>query len=166
MAAGLEDLFRAHWPLVYGYLARRTGDPVLAEELAQETFYRATRAFLGWRGGSAVAWLLAIARHALIDESRRGSRLQPLADSLVGESGPDVTAATMTDLLAPLPAPQRRLLELVYVYGYSHAEVAAITGVSEGAVKTGVWRARQAFRRQYADQEPQGLATTVGDERP
>ena len=162
MAVGLEDLFRAHWPSVYGYLNRRTGDPVLAEELAQETFYRATRAFLGWRGGSAVAWLLAIARHALIDESRRGSRLQPLPDSLVGESGPDVTAATMTELLAALPTSQRRLLELVYVYGYSHAEVAALTGSSEGAVKTGVWRARQAFRRHCAEQEPEGPATSVG----
>ena len=61
MAAGLEEMFRAHWSLVYGFLARRTGSPTLAEELAQETFYRATRAFLGWRGGSASAWLLAIA---------------------------------------------------------------------------------------------------------
>ena len=56
MAGGLEDLFRAHWSLVRGYLLRRTGDPAAAEELAQETFYRATRAFLGWRGGSPVAW--------------------------------------------------------------------------------------------------------------
>jgi DNA-directed RNA polymerase specialized sigma24 family protein len=54
VAAGLEDLFRAHWPLVYGFLLRRTGNPSAAEELAQETFYRATRAFLGWRGGYAL----------------------------------------------------------------------------------------------------------------
>lgn len=72
MAAGMEELFRAHWPLVFGYLARRTGDTTVAEELAQETFYRATRAFLGWRGESPAAWLLAIARNALADEGRRG----------------------------------------------------------------------------------------------
>lgn len=145
--AGLEDLFRAHWPLVNGYLARRTGDAVLAEELAQETFYRATRAFLGWRGGSAVAWLLAIARHVLIDEVRRGRRLVPLPDSLVADiepSGEDVTR-----VLASLPKAQHQVLELIYVYGYSHAEAAAILGTSEGAVKTAVWRARSAFRRAY-----------------
>lgn len=148
MAAGLEDLFRSHWPLVFGYLSRRTGDPALAEELAQETFYRATRAFLGWRGGAPAAWLLAIARHALIDEVRRGRRLEPLDDELAAgvddDDGPDVDAA-----LARLPEPQRRLLELVYVHGYSHAEVAAMNGSSAGGVKTAVWRARDAFRREY-----------------
>jgi hypothetical protein len=54
----MTELFRAHWPTVFGYLCRRTGDPVLAEELAQETFVKATAAFLGWRGGPAAAWLL------------------------------------------------------------------------------------------------------------
>jgi RNA polymerase sigma factor (sigma-70 family) len=152
MAAGLEDLFRAHWTLVYGYLARRTGDPGLAEELAQETFYRATRAFLGWRGGSPGAWLLAIARHALIDEVRRGRRLVPLDETLVEPSAP-VDDDVVTAALASLPTRQRRLLELVYVYGYSHAETGAILGTTEGAVKTGVWRARAAFRRHLAEDE-------------
>src|SRR5919198_3798692 len=102
MAAGLEDLFRAHWSLVYGYLARRTADPTLAEELAQETFYRATRAFLGWRGGSPVAWLLSIARHVLIDEERRGRRLVPLPDSLPDAGAPD-SEGDLESLLHPLP---------------------------------------------------------------
>jgi RNA polymerase sigma factor (sigma-70 family) len=146
--AGLEDLFRAHWPLVNGYLARRTGDAVLAEELAQETFYRATRAFLGWRGGSAVAWLLAIARHVLIDEVRRGRRLVPLPDSLAADIEPG-DGDDVTRVLASLPKSQHQVLELIYVYGYSHAEAAAILGTSEGAVKTAVWRARSAFRRAY-----------------
>jgi DNA-directed RNA polymerase specialized sigma24 family protein len=152
--AGLEDLFRAHWSLVNGYLARRTGDPVLAEELAQETFYRATRAFLGWRGGSAVAWLLAIARNVLIDEARRGRRLVPLSESLVAGIEPS-GGDDITRVLASLPKAQRQVLELIYIYGYSHAEAAAILGTSEGAVKTAVWRARSAFRRVYlAEDEP------------
>src|SRR4051794_41700994 len=88
MAPELEDLFRAHWPLVFGYLRRRTGDASAAEELAQETFYRATRAFLGWRGGSAGAWLLSIARHVLIDEVRRGRRLVSLPGTLPPPAAP------------------------------------------------------------------------------
>jgi len=154
MAAGLEELFRAHWPLVHAYLTRRTGDVSLAEELAQETFYRATRAFLGWRGGSAVAWLLTIARHVLIDEVRRGRRLVPLPESLIDPSGPGV-ALEVEPLLQRLPEQQRRLLRLVYVYGYSHAEVAALTGTTEGAVKTGIWRSREAFRRLYHQESEQ-----------
>lgn len=151
MAAGLEELFRAHWSLVHGYLTRRTGDPVLAEELAQETFYRATRAFLGWRGGSATAWLLSIARNILIDEVRRGRRLVPLPESLTDPGEPD-RGDVVDDVLARLSESQRRMLELVYVHGYSHAEVAAMTGTTEGAVKTAAWRARAAFKEEYLRQ--------------
>jgi RNA polymerase sigma-70 factor (ECF subfamily) len=154
MAAGLEEMFRAHWPLVFGFLARRTGDRVLAEELAQETFYRATRAFLGWRGGSATAWLLAIARNVLIDEVRRGRRLLPLPESLIDASEPPGQGERVGDVLAALPEAQRRVLQLVYVHGYSHAEAAAILGSSEGAVKTAVWRARAAFRELYELEAP------------
>ena len=149
MGGGLEQLFRAHWPLVNGYLRRRTGDAALAEELAQETFYRATRAFLGWRGGSPAAWLLAIARHVLVDEVRRGRRLVDLSESLAA-AAPE-GSRDVADTLALLPESQRRVLVLVYVYGYSHAEVAAMTESTEGAVKIAVWRAREAFRRVHEE---------------
>ena len=164
MAGGLEELFRAHWPLVNGYLSRRTGDPSLAEELAQETFYRATRAFLGWRGGSPVAWLLSIARHVLIDEVRRGRRLAPLPETLIDSRGTVDQSLVVDDVLAHLAPEQRQLLELIYVYGFSHREVAAIIDSSEGAVKTAAWRARETFRRVYAEESADVAveATTPG----
>ncbi|MEU7741762.1 sigma factor [Nonomuraea sp. NPDC049158] len=46
-------MYREHWALVCGFLLRRTRDPHLAEDLAQETFVKATRALLGWRGENA-----------------------------------------------------------------------------------------------------------------
>ena len=63
-----------------GFLQRRTRDPHLAEDLAQETFIKATRALLGWRGENPGAWLLAIARNVLIDHARRSRRELPLPD--------------------------------------------------------------------------------------
>lgn len=152
MAGGMEELFRAHWPLVVGYLARRTGSTTLAEELAQETFYRATRAFLGWRGGSPVAWLLAIARNVLVDEVRRGQRLVPLNEKLAEEVPGRETTMAVEEALARLPPSQRRMLELVYVDGYTHAEIAAMAGTSPGAIKTALWRARGEFRRFYREE--------------
>jgi RNA polymerase sigma factor (sigma-70 family) len=67
----IEELYREHWPLVCGFLLRRVRDPHLAEDLAQETFAKATRALLGWRGESPAGWLLSIARNVLIDHVRR-----------------------------------------------------------------------------------------------
>jgi RNA polymerase sigma-70 factor (ECF subfamily) len=142
---GIEELFRGHWHLLLGYLTRRTGDASLAEELAQETFFRATRAFLGRKGGSPTAWLLAIARNVLIDEARRGRRLVQLEESLLAAQRSLEPDAATRDLLRRLPRSQQALLELVYVAGFSHAEVAAMTGSTAGAIKTAVYRARQAL---------------------
>lgn len=155
MAGGMEELFRAHWRLVVGYLARRTGDTAVAEELAQETFYRATRAFLGWRGGSPAAWLLAIARNVLVDHMRRrGRELVPLSDDLLDQvESEDVASEEVSAALSSLSVKQRRLLELIYLEGYSHAEVAAMAGTSAGAIKTAVWRARRAFLERYCEME-------------
>jgi RNA polymerase sigma-70 factor, ECF subfamily len=142
----MTELFTAHWHTVHGYLTRRTGDWALAEELAQETFTRATAAFLGWRGGSALAWLLAIARNVLVDHHRRGRRLVPMEESLLpSEAFPDV-GVEVRDLLSRLPPNSRRLLELVYLDGFSQAEIAAMTNKTPIAVRTAVWRAREALR--------------------
>lgn len=152
MATGIEELFRSFWPLVLGYLCRRTGDPGLAEELAQETFSRATGAILGWRGEQPAAWLLAIARNVLRDHARRGRPLVPLDESLLEAASPGPgPELEVRDLLGRLPGSQRRVLELVYLEGFSHAEVAAMTGTTPAAVKTLVWRARASLRALYQD---------------
>jgi RNA polymerase sigma factor (sigma-70 family) len=145
-ATGMEEMFRAHWPLVLGYLTSRVRDRSLAEELAAETFYRATRAFLGWRGEAPAAWLLAIARNVLTDAVRKDRRnvrldeaalhpVEPLDDDVVVRVG-----------LEQLPEADRRLLVLVHVYGYSCAEVAAMSGSTHGAVRTALYRARASAR--------------------
>lgn len=140
-----------HWGLVFGYLLRRTGDRALAEDLAQETFLRATRAFLGWRGSRPEAWLLAIAGHVLIDHFRRRREVLPLLGDLVPAADPSLsdTRTEVSETLILLPRPQARLLELLYVYGFTHDEIAAMDGTTPGAVKTAAWRARESFRRRY-----------------
>lgn len=149
IASPLEALFREYWGLVYGYLLRRTRDPALAEELAQQTFAKATRAFLGWRGGSPTAWLLAIARTTLVDEHRRGRRVVRLETDVPALTGDPDVAIDVERTLAALPPQQARLLRLVYLEGFDHAEVAAMTGSTAGAVKTAVYRARRAFIEEY-----------------
>ncbi|MDA0631838.1 sigma-70 family RNA polymerase sigma factor [Nonomuraea sp. MCN248] len=145
-------MYREHWPLVCGFLLRRTRDPHLAEDLAQETFIKATRALLGWRGQNAAAWLLTIARNTLVDHLRRNRRELALPD--VGELGVPplhVAALDVRDALDRLPEQQRRLLALVYLEGFSMVEVAAMTGRTHSSIKTAVWRARAAFADLYRE---------------
>ena len=147
----LAALFKAyHVPLVR-FLTRRLGDRDWAEELAQETFVKATAAFLGWRGGPAAGWLLAIARNVLTDHHRRGRKLVPLEETLLpAQAFPD-TGIEVRDLLGRLPPAARRLLELAYLDGFTHAEIGAMTGQTPAAVRSAVWRARDALRALTAE---------------
>ncbi|GAA4196008.1 RNA polymerase sigma factor YlaC [Streptosporangium oxazolinicum] len=146
----IEDLYREHWHLVCGYLLRRTRDPHLAEDLAQETFVKATRALLGWRGEAPVAWLLSIARNVLVDHVRRKRPETPLpGPDELGMPEMATDAVAVRDVLGRLPERQRRLLILVYFDGFSLVEVAAMTGQSTSSIKTAVWRARAAFAEMY-----------------
>ncbi|HEU4354796.1 MAG TPA: RNA polymerase sigma factor [Actinomycetota bacterium] len=149
----MEELFRAHYPLVFTYLLRRTHDRALSEDLAQETFLRATRAFLGWRGGRPQAWLLTIAANALIDHARKRRLTLPLLEELVPSVQPEGSTfpREIIDILVDLPQPQGRLLALAYGYGFTHAEIAEMLGTSTGAVKTALWRARESFRTAYEE---------------
>ncbi|GAA2867744.1 RNA polymerase sigma factor [Nonomuraea rubra] len=143
-------MYREHWPLVCGFLLRRTRDPHLAEDLAQETFVKATRALLGWRGENPAAWLLTIARNVLIDHVRRARRELPLPEpDELGAPGFHVDSLEVRDALGRLPEQHRRLLTLVYFEGFSLVEVAAMTGRKHASIKTALWRARNAFADLY-----------------
>lgn len=142
----MEEMFREHWGLVLGYLTTRVRDRSVAEELAAETFYRATRAFLGWRGESPPAWLLAIARNVLLDAARKDRRHTRLDEGAARPVEPLDDDVAVRMALDRLPEADRRLLLLVHVYGYSCPEVAAMTGSTAGAIRTALYRARTAAR--------------------
>ena len=145
---------------MHGYLARRTGDRELAADLTQETFVKATRSLLGWSGGSAEGWLLAVARSVLLDHLRRRHvETLPLPDdSVVGAllSANDATAEAVAvrDVLNRLPAHQARLLRLADLEGFRAVEIAAMSGTNEGTVRMALHRARAAFREAWLDDRP------------
>jgi RNA polymerase sigma factor (sigma-70 family) len=145
---------------VLGYLARRTGDRDLAADLTQETFVKATRSLLGWSGGTAEGWLLAVARSVLADHLRkRHIDTMPLPDdSVVGPllSAGDSTAEAVAvrDVLDRLPQHQAKLLRLADLEGFRAVEIAAMSGTNEGTVRMALHRARAAFRTAWTNDLP------------
>src|SRR3954454_2529967 len=73
LTTDLEPLYRAEAAPLYGFLAYRTGDPDLAEDLLSETFERALRARRRFNPtrGSKRTWLFSIALNCLRDRKRR-----------------------------------------------------------------------------------------------
>lgn len=133
-----------------GYLRRRLQNlPDEVEDLVQETLL-ALHLQRGTYDATlpVSAWVVAIARHKLVDLWRRRGRREQLHDTL--DDVDEQLLAIDTDdggagrdlakLLAELPAAQRRAIELTKLEGLSVAEAAARTGASESAVKVQVHR--------------------------
>jgi RNA polymerase sigma-70 factor (ECF subfamily) len=155
----------------YNVAYRIMGDSDSAEDATQEAFISAYRAISRYRGGSFRAWLLRIVTNACYDELRRRKRrptssLEALyvtdvapGDPFVnGAEGPEAYAQRQ-DLnqalhagLQTLPPDQRVVLVLSDVQGYDYREIAEITGVSLGTVKSRLSRARAKMRDFLLDQ--------------
>lgn len=152
---GFVELYRRCVDEVYSYLASRLGEGTAAEDLTQEVFIAAARRAAA--GDSVdVAWLIAVARHKLIDrwraERREVRRLalvpSPKAEPAVEQSGPlDSNRTNAT--LAGLNPTYRPALVLRHVDGLSVADVATQLGRSVRATEQILTRARVAFRTSY-----------------
>jgi len=154
----------------YGLALRITGDAEGAEDAVQEAFLRVWRRadrFEASRGG-ARPWLLRLVRNVAIDHLRsRGARAraefrggaQP-HDELTGPRRPEEALLDkegrqrLRAALESLPPEQRRMIEIAYFEGLTHAEIAERENTPLGTVKTrirdGVLRLRAGFARQVS----------------
>jgi RNA polymerase sigma-70 factor, ECF subfamily len=161
--AALAELYRLGAPRLRAFLARLGGDPTLADDLTQDTFLRIHRARGSFAAGAAaLPWMIAIARNAFLDHSRRlvvrrreqgdassASSAEPPAppstrgdEALAAREMIDIVQATLGDL----PALQRDAFVLLRFEGLSVAEAAQVLGTTEGAVKVRAFRAYEALR--------------------
>ena len=138
-------------------VARRIApDPASAEDLVQETLFRAWRSFDQFRKGTnARAWLFRILFNAFYAQGRK-ARASPVVVSLPqpgggreprdGESLSVIDAAAVTQAMAELSREHRSVLLLGVVEGFTCREIAEILSLPMGTVMSRLSRARQALR--------------------
>ena len=150
--------------LVFNVAYRIMGDPAVAEDVTQETFITAYQSLRSFRGGSFKSWLMRVATNRCYDELRRRKRRpQSSLDEIMDENesfaflrspqdGPEVhrqrveLALVIERCLKDLPDDQRIVTVLGDVEGYDYQEIANITRVSLGTVKSRISRARAKLR--------------------
>lgn len=157
--AALEELYDRHGAACYGLARRVVTDEQLAQDVVQEVFLAIWRGAATYDGsrGTLSTWLYALTHHKSVDAVRRAQRhsgRRASEDALITEADPSpavdeqALASVRRDqvraALAGLPEPQRRALMLAYFGGYSQSEIAALTGIPLGTVKT---RTLAALRR-------------------
>ena len=148
------------------WLSRSPGD---AEDVVQEAFLRAFRAFESLRGSDVKAWLLTIVRncHATALEQQRRRAAEPLLEEhgeqpgyLPRSGAPDPERATIEQdeqrtfdrLVASLPEEHREVLLLREFEEMSYREIAAVMRVPIGTVMSRLARARAALRAKWLDE--------------
>ena len=149
-AAAFEIVFDRHVDAAYALSRRMCGAPGLAEDVVQEAFLSIWRTAARYdpARGSVRSWTLGVVHHRAIDALRRAGvhERRRQSDEGIEESieAPDRTDAAVVRsaeaknikaALQELPSEQRQAIELAYFGGFTHVEIAEITGAPIGTVK-------------------------------
>jgi RNA polymerase sigma factor (sigma-70 family) len=158
-----EGLYRANVTAVTAYFARRSADPHVVADLTSDTFVTAITSFGSFDPGKGTArsWIFGIARHVYAAHCEAHGRQQDRLLRLAGRR--DLEADHLGELidridaeragrsliagLAELPDGDRALVELVDIVGLAPKEAAAALGVTSGAVRIRLMRARARLRK-------------------
>jgi RNA polymerase sigma-70 factor (ECF subfamily) len=167
----LRDLIEKHQGAVYGTIAKMLGDPVEAQDLAQQVFVRVYRAAGSYRATAQFkTWIFTIVRNLVFNEHRRRSRgtlisLHP-AENEQGHSGsgsgmdlPDLANKTpgenmlraemlrkIDEAILALPDQQRLAIVLRRYDEFTYEQIAEILKTSVPATKSLLFRARETLR--------------------
>ncbi|TLY52385.1 MAG: sigma-70 family RNA polymerase sigma factor [Gammaproteobacteria bacterium] len=162
-----ESLVREHQGLVWHIIYRLVRDPEDARELSQETFLRVHRQLHQFRGDSALkSWIGRVAytiglRHlenrrgetaarVEISDDEDGANLLDALDSGTNLEAAHIDADNATHLrsaIETLPSQARMLVSLYHLEEMPIAQIAAITGLATGTIKSHLFRARLLLRR-------------------
>src|SRR5215216_4308248 len=150
-----EALYRANSVAVYALCRRMIGDEGEARELVQDIFVRAWEKLTLFRGQSSLAtWLHRLGVNVVLEHlrstKRDASRLIEGDDTTFGSRSADGQIDDRIDLdaaLVHLPTGARTVFVLHDVEGYSHEEIAQMTGIAPGTARAQLWRARRALMR-------------------
>jgi RNA polymerase sigma-70 factor (ECF subfamily) len=155
--ADFDAVVRLYWPRVFRFALASLRDRDAAQTVAQDCFLKAYRARDRFRGEARVlTWLLQIAVNLVRDYTRR-RRFATQSDTALhwapdGEIDPEQRVLlkeqveTLWRATASLPERQRTVFLLRYVEELELLEIAAVTGLKEGAVKVHLYRALRRVR--------------------
>ena len=149
--AEFEQIYEANQGFIYKFLLNYCRDASLAEELTQETFFKAYMNFQALKDrDKAPAWLCQIARNTYFAWYHQQKRIQPLDDTIVLAQTDLEEMAISKDLshaamrcLQELDQPYKEVLMLSVFGGVSLKEISRLFGKSESWARVTFYRAKQ-----------------------
>jgi RNA polymerase sigma-70 factor, ECF subfamily len=151
-----ETLYRSHAPAILALCRGMCGNEREARELTQDSFVRAWEKLGSFRGQSSLAtWMHRVAVNVVLNHLRTAKReamrlIDDADDSVFAGRATGSTLDAGMDIdwaVAQLPAGARTVFVLHDVHGYSHDEIAQMTGIAAGTARAQLWRARRALTK-------------------
>lgn len=155
-----EEIYSRYANTVYKYLLSLTRDADAAEELTQETFFRAIKASDRFDYSSKVStWLCAIAKRAHLeylrkhDPARYAGDPADLGDALTTESAEHIAVKNEERLiimkrLHAMPEPSREVMYLRLAGDLSFREIGEILGKTENWARVTFYRGKERLRKE------------------
>ena len=158
----MDAIYRSHAQTVYKFLLAQCRDPGLAEELTQETFYRAVCSIDRFDGSCKLSvWLCQIAKHLWYQHLRkRQKETVPLEtapetpvpsaeDGVLDQEG----RLTLLRQIHRLPEPQREVIYLRAFGNLSFREIGDVLGKTENWTRVTFYRTKEKLRNGGASHE-------------
>jgi RNA polymerase sigma-70 factor, ECF subfamily len=157
--AAVGEIYERYQPAIYSYVYYRLGNPAEAEDLTAEVFVRLVTKLHTFtdQGKPILAWLYTIAHNLVANQHRHNDCLEILPLNETTDTSQDGSLDLAGELVLSqheiqaamdeLTEPQRQVVWLKFIEGYSNAEVATVVGRDENAVKSLQHRALATMRR-------------------
>lgn len=160
-AQASEKMYEAYYMRVYSYAVTISGSRELAEEITQETFYRAmTKSASFRREADEVTWLCTIAKNLFYDEKRRQKKTGPIPEDVEadGKSIEQIAADKDSSFrvhlaLHALEEPYREIFELRVFGELGFKDIGTIFGKTENWARVTYHRARLKLQERMRSDE-------------
>lgn len=169
-----ERLYAEHAQGLFGFLAYRTGDVTLAEDLVADTFERVLTARRPFdrRRASEKTWIYTIALNRLRDTVRRAAaerravlRAAPTATTSNGDIDAVGTRQLLMAALATLGDEEREALALRYGAELSLSEIAGVVKKPRSTVEGRIYRGLKRLREEIEEEPPAPRVASGGGGR-
>ena len=157
-----EQLYKLFASKMLGVCMRYATDKMEAEDMLQNGFIKVFVKIEDYRGeGSFEGWMRRIMVHSSIEYYRKHHKMMQVVDFEEAGQEPSVNAAAasslevkdLLQLIKGLSPGYRMVFNLYAIDGYSHKEIAEIAGITEGASKSQLSRARAILKEQILKME-------------
>ena len=155
-----DKIYESYFDSVYRYVLSLSRDPHVAEEISQETFFKALRSLDHFQGKSSLkSWLCAIAKNLWLSEQRK-KKIQPIDDALPlpdPSIGPEEAIVQQDEsmrihrLLHRLDEPYREVFTLRTLGQLKFRDIGELFGKSENWACVIYHRARARLKEEMED---------------